>query len=264
METAQAAIGEALAEIIGSRRIVDLSVSVDQLLPGFQQESQEFLMIPTHIPGPGPHGYRGPMYEVVMVHDDHTGTHCDSPSHMVPPLESGLPNAGPMGKVTVEQLDPRQMMGPACVIECTDLLTEVDRSVRRSPIISRERVEAWEKQYGELKKDDVVLFRTTWTDLHYKQFPDGLQFTRHHPAPNGRTIEYLVQKGVKLVGLDALGLGMFQDDYEPHLPAMHAGMIIVEKLTNLSELPPRGAFFIFLPWKVKGAGGGVGRAIAIV
>ena len=264
MEAVQPATAEALAELIGSRRIVDLSVIVDQFYPAFQQESQEFLMIPTHIPGPTPHGYRGPMYEVVMIHDDHTGTHCDSPSHQVPPIESGFPNASPIAKVTVEQLEPRQMMGPACVIDCTDLLREVDRSVRRSPIISRERIEAWERQYGEIKKNDVVLFRTTWTDLYYKQFPEGLLFTRHHPAPNGRTIEYLVQKGIRLVGLDALGLGMFQDDYEPHLAAMKAGMIIVEKLTNLSELPPRGSYFLFLPWKVKGAGGGLGRAIAFV
>jgi kynurenine formamidase len=264
MARTEATPADTLASLIGSRRVVDLSVIVDQFYPAFQQESQEFLMIPTHVAGPGPLGYRGPMYETIMIHDDHTGTHCDAPAHQVPTVESGLPNAGPMGKVTVEQLDPRQMMGPACVIDCTDLLEQVDRSVRRSPIITREKVQAWEKQYGELRKDDIVLFRTTWTDLYYKEFPEGLRFTRHHPAPNGRTMEYLVERGVKLVGLDTLGIGMFQDDYEPHLVAGHAGMIVVEKLTNLSELPPRGAFFIFLPWKVKRASGGLGRAIALV
>lgn len=265
METKTASTAaEALAELIGSRKVIDLSVIIDQFHPAFQQESQEFLMIPQNVPGPGPQGYRGPMYEVIMIHDDHTGTHCDSPAHQVPPLESGLPNAGEMARVTVEQLDLRRMMGPACVIDCTDLLSQVDRSKEVSPIITREKVEAWEAQYGPLQKDDIVLFRTTWTDLYYKEFPEGLKFTRHHPAPNGRTMEYLVEKGVKLVGLDALGLGMFQDDYEPHLVAMHAGVIIVEKLINLTLLPPRGAYFIFLPIKVKGAGGGLGRAIAIL
>jgi isatin hydrolase len=259
-----AAPADALGAIIRSRKIVDLSVIVDQFYPAFQQESQEFLMVPTHVPGPGGLGYRGPMYETIMIHDDHTGTHCDAPAHQVPPVESGLPNAGPMGKVTLEQLDPRHMMGPACVIDCTDLLAEVDRSVKRSPVITREKVEAWEKQHGQLREGDVVLFRTTWTELYYKQFPEGLQFTRHHPAPNGRTIELLVERGIKLVGLDTLGIGMYQDDYEPHLVAGHAGMIVVEKLTNLSELPARGAYFIFLPWKVKRASGGLGRAIAIV
>jgi kynurenine formamidase len=264
MDSKQATLAATLDSIVGAKKIIDLSVIIDQFYPAFQQESQEFLMIPQNVPGPNPQGYRGPGYEVIMIHDDHTGTHCDSPSHQVPSVESGLPNAGPMSKVTVEQLEPRQMMGPACVIDCTDLLKQVDRSKMLSPIITREKVEAWEQQHGPLQKDDIVLFRTDWTDLYYKQFPEGLLFTRHHPSPNGRTVEYLVKKGVKLVGVDTLGLGMFQDDYEPHLVAMHAGMIIVEKLIHLSELPPRGAYFIFLPIKTKGAGGGLGRAIAIV
>ena len=45
-----AAPADALGAIIRSRKIVDLSVIVDQFYPAFQQESQEFLMIPTHVP----------------------------------------------------------------------------------------------------------------------------------------------------------------------------------------------------------------------
>ena len=264
MGTHEATFADKLAELLGTKKLIDISVIVDRHYPCFQQESQEFLLIKLNVPGPGPAGYKGPYLETAMVTDDHTGTHCDSPSHQIPPVESGLPNAGPMSSVTVEQLDLRKMMGPACVIDCTDLLAQVDRSVQHSPIITREKIEAWEKEHGELKKGDIVLFRTTWTDRYYKEFPEGLQFTRHHPAPNGRTVEYLVQKGIPLVGLDALGFGMFEDDYEPHVVAMRAGMIILEKLIRLTELPPRGAFFMFLPLKVKGASGGLGRAIAFV
>ena len=157
----EVAPADALSAIIQSRKIVDLSVIVDQFYPAFQPESQEFLMVPTHVPGPGPLGYRGPMYETIMVHDDHTGTHCDAPAHQVPPIESGLPNAGPMATVTVEQLEPRHMMGPACVIDCTDLLVEVDRSVPRSPLITREKVEAWEKQHGSPVSEHNVVLTTT-------------------------------------------------------------------------------------------------------
>ena len=264
METANASFADTVAQFLASKTLIDISVMVGQHYPCFQQEAQEFFLVTQNRPGRGPLGYRGPYLETVMITDDHTGTHCDSPAHQIPPVETGLPNAGPMSSVTAEQLDLRKMMGPACVIDCTDLLEQVDRSVQRSPIITREKIEAWEKEHGELRKGDMVLFRTTWTDLYYKEFPEGLKFTRHHPAPNGRTMEYLVEKGVPLVGLDTLGLGMFEDDYEPHVVAMHAGMIIVEKLIRLTELPPRGAFFVFLPLKVKGASGGLGRAIAFV
>ncbi len=255
---------ESLAELLASKKLVDISVIVDTHYPCFQQESQEFFLIVQNRPGPGPLGYRGPHLETIMITDDHTGTHCDSPAHQIAPLDSGLPNAGAESSITVEQLDLTKMMGAACVIDCTDLLAEVDRSVNHSPIITREKVQAWEAEHGEIKPGEIVLFRTTWTDLYYKEFPEGLKFTRHHPAPNGRTMEYLVEKGVPLVGLDTLGLGMYEDDYEPHIVAMRAKMIIVEKLIRLGELPPRGAFFMFLPIKVKGASGGLGRAVAFV
>jgi kynurenine formamidase len=38
----------------------------------------------------------------------------------------------------------------------------------------------------------------------------------------------------------------------------------VEILTNLGDLPVRGAFFVFLPLKISGSSGGPGRAIALV
>jgi kynurenine formamidase len=41
-------------------------------------------------------------------------------------------------------------------------------------------------------------------------------------------------------------------------------MMYVELLANLKQVPPRGAFFIFLPIKIQGGSAGPGRAIAII
>jgi kynurenine formamidase len=41
-------------------------------------------------------------------------------------------------------------------------------------------------------------------------------------------------------------------------------MVATENLTNLGELPTRGAYLVFLPHKFEGATGGPGRAIALV
>ena len=84
------------------------------------------------------------------------------------------------------------------------------------------------------------------------------------PLPCRTQLLGLTEQVALLAGLDTLGLGMFEDDYEPHIVAMRAKMMIVEKLIRLGELPPRGAFFVFLPIKVKGASGGLGRAVAFV
>ena len=97
---------------------------------------------------------------------------------------------------------------------------------------------------GPISRTDIVRYQGASGDFNPVHHDELFARAAGYPAP--------------------LGIGMFQDDYEPHLVAGHAGIIVVEKLTNLSELPARGAFFIFLPWKVKKASGGLGRAIAIV
>ena len=56
---------------------------------------------------------RGQFLEYVQVHDDHTGTDIDAPSHMTPTLASGLPHATEHGTVTVEQLRLSHMIGEA-------------------------------------------------------------------------------------------------------------------------------------------------------
>jgi kynurenine formamidase len=45
------------------------------------------------------------------------------------------------------------------------------------------------------------------------------------------------------------------------LAALGRGMIATENLTNLGELPTRGALFMLLPHKFEAASGGLGRAI---
>jgi kynurenine formamidase len=41
-------------------------------------------------------------------------------------------------------------------------------------------------------------------------------------------------------------------------------MRYVEILTNLGELPVRGAYFIFMPVKIASSSGGPGRAMALI
>ena len=45
---------------------------------------------------------------------------------------------------------------------------------------------------------------------------------------------------------------------------LSGGMVFIECLANLRELPPRGAMFVFLPVKVARSSGGPGQAIALV
>jgi hypothetical protein len=86
--------------------------------------------------------------EYVQVHDDHTGTHIDAPSHMTPTLASGLPHATEHGTVTVEQLRLSDMIDEAVVVDVRSLIDGFPRgektNLRESPVISRAFLENWE------------------------------------------------------------------------------------------------------------------------
>jgi kynurenine formamidase len=106
---------------------------------------------------------RGQFLEYVQVHDDHTGTHIDAPSHMTPTLASGLPHATEHGTVTVEQLRLPDMIGEAVVVDVRSLIDGFPRgektNLRESPVISRAFLENWEAQNGRFSVGNIALFR---------------------------------------------------------------------------------------------------------
>jgi len=51
---------------------------------------------------------------------------------------------------------------------------------------------------------------------------------------------------------------------EAHAAGLAHGLVYVESLARLSELPVRGAIFAFLPLAVRGGSGAPGRAIGLV
>lgn len=81
--------------------------------------------------------------------------------------------------------------------------------------------------------------------------------------------QHLVDAGVTLVGIDSLNI----DDTDPvtsggarpaHSLLLAAGIHVVEHLTNLGDVPPRGARFTAVPPKVEGFGTFPVRAFAEV
>ncbi len=253
-----------LAGLIRDATVVDLSVTTGVNLPCSPPEGQppgQFLLNWYTWP-------RGPFLEYVQVHDDHTGTHVDSPSHMTPAPETQLDHATEFGGVTIEQVPLAQLMGPAAVVDVRPLIDAAPpgetTNLRESPVITAQHLEEWEREHGPFEPGEVVLFRTGWSDRYYRPLPEGFRYDRSHPAPGEDAIVRLHERGIRHIGIDARGIGLMQDDYTPHWAALGRGMIATENLTNLGQLPTRGALFMLLPHKFEGASGGLGRAIAFV
>ncbi len=110
----------------------------------------------------------------------------------------------------------------------------------------------------------AVLLQTGW-DRHFGTPAYG------EPAPflTEAGAQHLVDAGVRLVGIDSLNI----DDTDPvtsggarpaHSLLLAAGIHVVEHLTNLAAVPPRGARFTAVPPKVEGFGTFPVRAFAEV
>jgi len=258
---------DVLGEIIGGRNIIDLTVLIGPNFPCFYFRGQPLLQIQLQdFDGP-----RGQFISNVLVMEEHTGTHCDAPNHMIPPPGSNLKGAGDAHYVTVEKIPLEKCMGPAAVIDCRDFIGM--EKPGKSPVITAEKLKEWEKEHGRLSKKDKVLVFTSWTELYYKEFPEGYKLEKScnedkttvgWPAPSEEFIEYLLDRGVQHIGCDFPSLGQIQNDEGPHWTALGNEMVVVEKLTNLSKVPPRGAYYVFLPLKIEKGTGSPGRAIAIV
>jgi kynurenine formamidase len=105
----------------------------------------------------------------------------------------------------------------------------------------------------------AVLLHTGW-DQHFgtPAYATGAPYLTENGA------RYLVEAGVAVVGIDSLNIDDTESGGErpAHSLLLEAGIHVVEHLTNLGELPARGARFTATPPAVEGFGTFPVRAFA--
>jgi arylformamidase len=113
--------------------------------------------------------------------------------------------------------------------------------------------------------DDIsgcaVIFRTGWS----RHWGTPRYVESSHGYVSAAACELLVERGAALVGIDSLNIDSTVGlDRPAHSILLRAGIPIVEHLTNLAELPERGARFTAVPPKIDGLGTFPVRAFATV
>ncbi|MBO0783850.1 MAG: cyclase family protein [Ktedonobacteraceae bacterium] len=89
------------------------------------------------------------------------------------------------------------------------------------------------------------------------------QYFEHHPHLTEDAARYLVECGVKLVGIDSVNIDDTRGGERPvHSQLLGAEILIVEHMCNLDQLPDEGFTFSALPPKFKGVGTFPVRALA--
>ena len=164
-----------------------------------------------------------------VVMGSHTGTHVDAPAHFLP------------GGQTLGEIPLSRFSGPAWVLE-----------VPQAAAIAPEHLgAAWPQAPVErvlLKSPNSALWGTPQAGQVYQAL-----------SPEGA--DWLVARGVRLVGIDALSI---EDDQTGEFPVHHrllgAGVLILEGL-DLSRVAPGPYELLCLPLRLEAPDGSPARAV---
>jgi len=163
----------------------------------------------------------------------HSGTHVDAPAHFIE-------NGG-----TVDHLALGTLMGPATVLEIPDV------SIVTPEILNNASLPKGIQRLLIKTRNSAL-----WDDPHH---PFHTEFT----ALSAEAAGWIVQKGIRLVGVDYLSIQLFRDT-EPltHRVLLQAGVIIIEGL-DLRNVHPGEYSFVCLPIKLAGSDGAPARAVLL-
>ncbi|MFE5217253.1 MULTISPECIES: cyclase family protein [unclassified Streptomyces] len=190
----------------------------------------------------------------------HTGTHMDAPLHYGP-LSGGAPAK------SIDQVPLEWCVGPGVRLDV--------RQVPPGEGITVEHLRAALRAAGHtLRPGDIVLL---WTGA------DALwgeaEYLTKYPGLTGEGTAFLVESGVRVIGIDAWGLDRpmrsMIDDYRrtgdrkalwpAHVYGRTREYLQLEKLAQLAALPaPTGFTVVCFPVAVAGAGAGWTRVVALL
>ena len=159
----------------------------------------------------------------------HIGTHIDPPSHFIP------------GGLSVDQLSLETLTGPCLVLDTGDLPVITAAWLSSQPIAGVTR----------------LLFRTSNSRFWHEETTFQTSYVYVDPA----AAQLLVERGVRLVGIDYLSIEKFDFERpETHLTLLEAGVVIVEGL-DLMAVTPGEYELICLPLKIRDGDGAPARVV---
>ena len=157
----------------------------------------------------------------------HSGTHLDPPRH--------FSDAGR----SVDEIPLERLIGPALVLEIADASLIGREELSRLPIKGAER----------------VLLKTG-----NSQFWQESEFHPEYAALSADGARFLVESGVKLIGIDYLSVESPGGSGEVHRTLLDNDVLILEGI-NLADVLPGEYELICLPLKIKGGDGAPVRAL---
>ena len=172
--------------------------------------------------------------ETLLTFSSHTGTHMDAPAHL---FQDGR---------TLDQMPMSQFSGRATALDVSGV----------GPVITAEFLRS---NYEAIHCADYILFYTGWEDRWgTERFLEDA-----FPVPDEDAARYLVSRGLKGVGTDAISIDRMGDSKLPiHHILLKDSILSIENLC-LKKVRGRKDFLFFaLPMKFQDTDGAPVRAFA--
>lgn len=179
----------------------------------------------------------GPALVSILEMGAHIGTHVDAPLHVLP------------GGLAVSDLPVGRFFGPAVALN--------------TPKDPGADIEPADFQQADLRKGDIVLFRTGWEE---RSGTSGF-FQGEWPGFSPAAVDRLLAIGVNAVGLDSPSADSpraIAAGFGSHKKLLAAGVPVFEALVNLRRVVGRRFLFIGLPLALEGAEASPVRAVAVL
>ncbi len=201
-------------------RLIDLSHEISSQMPVYPGDEPTELVQTKWLEQHHHNNHR-------LVISMHTGTHLDSPMHLLP------------STVYLSERPLEPFIGRGCLLD-----------VRDQPVIQ------WRPEYEQLIPLGAAVLLYTGHDRHYGR--DA--YYADHPIVEPTFSDGLLQRQIKLLGMDLPSPD--QPPFPVHKRLLAAGAYVLENLTNLGQLLGVASFeLIALPLKLR-ADGSPTRAVA--
>ncbi|MGO2659975.1 cyclase family protein [Mycetocola reblochoni] len=231
-----------LDELTRSYRPIDLSHRIEERMPSYPTHSRFFRTLWESYW----HGERAVAYQLLL--NEHTGTHVDAPAHFM--------RDGHEQHRWIDEVDPTLLLGRGVVIHIAD--GDVDDGLYGIDVLER-----FEREHGAVRRGDVVLFDTGW-HRKWALKPDSDAYLVGWPGPTEELALALVERGISAAGSDNIGFDKHgTEGFPAHYALLGNGILIMENLAALSELPPSFQF-LGMPLNIVGGSGSPIRAVAFV
>ncbi|MBE9107649.1 cyclase family protein [Nostoc cf. edaphicum LEGE 07299] len=183
---------------------------------------------------------------------EHSATHINAP------------NSFHSSAVGIDQYPAQSLVVPAVVINvCQATAVNPDYALTVADVL------AWEAEYGEISAGCVVILNTGWQ----KKWLDKSAFLNHDaqgiphfPGFGSDATQFLLdERQIAGVGIDTHGVDPGQDNsFTINRLVLEQPRIVLENLTNLDQLPPKGTTLAIAPLRLRGGSGSPVGVLAFV